>query len=108
MLMRVDNARIEFPPIGPNVKRYGNWVGGTLCIGDEGLLFHMNAANKLFQKNTEPVCISRECIKTVTLGKMLLFFTTVDVKLAGGTVRFRGYKSAEMRTQLQALVDHEA
>ena len=36
--MRVDNARIEFPPIGPNVKRYGNWVAGTLCIGDEGLV----------------------------------------------------------------------
>lgn len=96
MLMNMENVRDGIPYLKPVVAGPGNWVGGTVIVDERGLCFRMNVLNKPFQKDVEPIEISGQSIRSVAIGRMLIFFKTVDVETDLGLVRFRGGSIQEL------------
>jgi hypothetical protein len=75
--------------ISKSIERIGNWVGGTVSVSDEYLIFKMNKLNALFQNDTGEVKIKRSSISEVKKGKLMFFFTTADIIADGILFRFR-------------------
>ncbi len=88
------------------VKSVGNWVGGTLRGFENEMVFSINKLNAGFQTSTVPLLIPYEEVRSVSMGRMMGFFKTVDVEMVGGIARFRGWgaKNLELSEYLRLKV----
>ena len=80
----------------------GNWVGGTLRCYDDEMIFSINRLNAAFQKETAPLFMPYGHVDNVGPGRMMWFFSTVDIHMNNGLVRFRA--SREKNLQLEAFL----
>jgi hypothetical protein len=91
-LMSTGNVALG-SPVGGIVKaqtiKMGNWVGGRFELTGTEFRFSMNKLNAAFQKDTGAVTIPRTAIRTATKGRMMMFFSTVDLDTDIGSFRIR-------------------
>lgn len=87
-------ARSVRPAVDRSVARVGNWIGGAVHLLPEGLVFSMNALNAEYQQDDSDHFIAWPDITACTIGRMLLFFRTVDLETRTGPVRLRCWGAA--------------
>jgi len=67
----------------------GNWIQGTLALGDDSLAFSTNALNALHQADASDFRLRYDDIASAALGRFAVFLTTADLETSRGPVRFR-------------------
>jgi hypothetical protein len=103
VLMPAGNALI----MAGAVEALGNWVGGTVRVDGTGILFRMNAPNRLFQLQTGHLFFQAENIRSVSYGRILLVFKTVDVHSSRGLLRFRTFSSPGLHRAISERLRRE-
>ncbi len=83
--------------VDKNIERFGNWIGGTVLLRDNLLVFTTNAMNAAFQKDDSDVVVPYAEITTVELGRMMILFKTVDLETSFGKLRFRCMRSSNVK-----------
>lgn len=70
--------------------RFGNWIRGTVTLGDDHVTFSTNRLNALLQEDGSDLVIPYHEIAACRLGRLAYLLKTVDLETARhGMVRFR-------------------
>ena len=85
------------------VRLLGNWVGGTVTVDKEGILFQMSALDKLFQLQTRPLLIRAEDVLSTGYGRLFRVLRTVDVGSRRGPCRFWTLSAAGLHGAVSEL-----
>ena len=83
--------------VDKNIERFGNWIGGTVLLRDDHLVFSTNAMNAAFQEDASDVVVPYAEITSIERGRMMIIFKTVDLDTSFGRLRFRCMGSANDR-----------
>lgn len=75
--------------VDKNVERFGNWIGGTVLLREDDLIFSTNAINAAFQEDGSDLVVPYTEITSCELGRMMMLFKTVDLETGFGKLRFR-------------------
>ena len=83
----------------------GNWVGGRFSLTQTALTFTTNRMNAAFQKDSEPLVIALDSLRSFGFGRMFFVLKTVDLETQHGTYRLRCApgKSVQLMEKLRAL-----
>jgi SseB protein N-terminal domain len=75
--------------VNRNVERFGNWIGGSVILRDDHLIFTTNAINAIYQQDASDLLVPYTAITACQIGRMVRFFKTVDLNTSAGDIRFR-------------------
>lgn len=105
MRMDLGNVKNARPLATAAVALVGNWVGGRFSLTQGALTFTTNRMNAAFQKDSAPVVIALDSVRTFGYGRMMFVFKTVDLETEHGTYRLRCApgKSVQLMEKLRAL-----
>lgn len=94
--------------VDKNVERFGNWIGGSVLLRDDHLVFSTNAMNAAFQEDDSDVVVPYAEITSIELGRMMYVFKTVDLETTFGEIRFRcmGSSNNKLMEELQQRRSH--
>ncbi|QEE35473.1 hypothetical protein FTO60_07000 [Octadecabacter sp. SW4] len=105
MRMDLGNVKNDRPLATAAVALVGNWVGGRFSLTQTALTFTTNRMNAAFQKDSEPVVIGLDSLRSFGFGRMFFVLKTVDLDTQHGTYRLRCApgKSVQLMEKLRAL-----
>ena len=72
-----------------NVERFGNWVGGTVTLRRNNLVFSTNAMNSQLQENADDLVATYSQISSCALGRMMMLFKTADLQTSFGELHLK-------------------
>lgn len=107
-LIKGRNAVSVGAVVDKNVERFGNWIGGSVLLRDDHLVFSTNAINAAFQQDDSDLVVPYAEITSCELGRMMMLFKTVDLETGFGQLRFRcmGSSNDKLLEELQRRRNH--
>lgn len=107
-LIKGRNAVSVSSVVDKNVERFGNWIGGTVLLREDHLVFSTNAINAAFQEDDSDLVVRYSEITSCELGRMMMLFKTVDLETGFGDLRFRcmGSSNDKLIEELQRRRSH--